>query len=302
VWAAIATARWQYIAANAAISSVTYFLRSLRWRLLLNAEGSFSVGTVFWANMAGYLGNNFLPARAGEVIRSVLIGSRAGVGKAYALTTALGERLIDAIVLVLWGSLLLLGVEQKPHWMGPILQTMAAAALAGGLAIAVLPHAEGLVRRLIDRAPLPERFSRVLLNTIGRVMLGLRAFHDWRRFGGFIALTVIVWVGDAVATIVGARAFGMDFSFRVAMLLLAAMGLSSALPSAPGYVGVYQFVAVEVLTPFGFSRDQALAFILVIQAAGYVVVLLWGLPGLIMMRRVQPVQPSISNDTTALPK
>ena len=72
--------------------------------------------------------------------------------------------------------------------------------------------------------------------------------------------------------------------FATAFLLLAGMGLGSALPSTPGYVGIYQFVAVTVLTPFGFSRDSALALILLLQAMGYVVVLAFGLPGLYRMQ------------------
>ena len=42
---------------------------------------------------------------------------------------------------------------------------------------------------------------------------------------------------------------------------LAALGLASAAPSTPGYVGIYQFVAVSVLAPFGFVREQALVFV-----------------------------------------
>ena len=285
VWRAITAAEWGYVAAGAGITSVTYFLRSLRWRILLNAEGSFGVGTVFWANMAGYLGNNFLPARAGEIIRSVLIGSRSDVGKTFALTTALGERLMDAIALVLWGSVLLLGVEHIPAWMAPVLRTIAAAAVAGAVGVAALPHMEGLARRAIGRLPLPERLRAVAVNAMEQVMLGLKAFHHWGRFGGFAAFTIAIWLLDAAGAMVGARAFGMELPFRVAMLLVAGMGLGSALPSAPGYIGVYQFVAVEVLTPFGFSRDHVLAFILVMQAAGYIVVLIWGLPGLLMLKR-----------------
>ena len=62
------------------------------------------------------------------------------------------------------------------------------------------------------------------------------------------------------------------------------MGLGSALPSTPGYVGVYQFVAVTVLAPFGIGRDSALAYILVLQAVGYVVVLVLGLPGVYVLQ------------------
>ena len=56
-----------------------------------DAEAKFGIGTVFGANMAGYLGNNFLPARAGELLRSVLISRRSSLSKTYVLTTALGE-------------------------------------------------------------------------------------------------------------------------------------------------------------------------------------------------------------------
>ena len=50
-------------------------------------------------------------------------------------------------------------------------------------------------------------------------------------------------------------------------------------------MGIYQFVGVTVLTPFGIGKDAALAFILVQQALGYVVVLALGLPGLYRMQR-----------------
>jgi len=61
------------------------------------------------------------------------------------------------------------------------------------------------------------------------------------------------------------------------------LGLSSALPSTPGYVGIYQFVGITVLQPFGIGRDQALAFILMFQALNYVLVLVYGVPGLYVL-------------------
>ena len=64
----------------------------------------------------------------------------------------------------------------------------------------------------------------------------------------------------------------------MAILLLTGLGLGSALPSTPGYVGIYQFVAVTVLGPMGIAKSQALAFILVVQAYGYIGTLLLGLP------------------------
>jgi uncharacterized membrane protein YbhN (UPF0104 family) len=74
----------------------------------------------------------------------------------------------------------------------------------------------------------------------------------------------------------------------VAFLLIASLGLGSALPSTPGYIGIYQFVAVVVLTPFGFSRTDAIAYILVAQALIYVVIGFWGSLGLWRFRRSRP--------------
>jgi uncharacterized membrane protein YbhN (UPF0104 family) len=77
---------------------------------------------------------------------------------------------------------------------------------------------------------------------------------------------------------------------EVAFLLIVGLGLGSALPSTPGYVGIYQFVAVSVLVPFGFSKTDAVAYILVAQALQYVVMGLWGALGFLNYRRNSPVQ------------
>ena len=288
VWRTIVGARWGFLAAGCGCSCFSFFLRSLRWRILLNAEERLSVGTVFSATMAGYLGNSFLPARAGELVRTLAIGARSSLSKTYILTTALSERLMDAIALVLWSSLILLGTEAKPRWMVDLSRTTALVAGAGALAIALLPHMEGLCR---NRLP---RFA-------GQVLLGVRAFHNVGRLLGFTALTVAIWMTDAFGVMLGAYGLHLHFSFTVAMLLLTGLGLGSALPSTPGYVGIYQFVAVTVLTPFGIGRDAALAYILVAQASAYVVTLALGLPSLYWATASPRCTSSKSPDRTPAP-
>jgi glycosyltransferase 2 family protein len=59
-------------------------------------------------------------------------------------------------------------------------------------------------------------------------------------------------------------------------VFLSALGLSSAISSTPGYIGVYQFAAVTVLAPFGISKSTALVFILISEIANYEVVSFWG--------------------------
>ncbi|MGD0872586.1 MAG: lysylphosphatidylglycerol synthase transmembrane domain-containing protein [Bryobacteraceae bacterium] len=285
VWRTIAGARWGLVVAASAFTCCSFFLRAVRWRILLNAEARLSVGQVFCANMSGYLGNAFLPARAGELVRTLIVSGRSRLSKTYVLTTALSERLMDVVALVLWSSIILLRVDPKPHWMADVSRTTAAVATLGAISIAVLPHTGNLCRGLLERVPLPHKLREVLLHLVDQVLLGMRAFHHVGRFLGFAALTVTIWLSDAAATMICGHGLGLDLSFPVAMLLITAMGLGSALPSTPGYVGIYQFVAVTVLVPFGFRKDAALAFILVAQAMGYVTVLLLGLPCVYVLKR-----------------
>jgi len=285
VWQVITSARWQYLAAGAGISVVSYFVRSLRWRLLLNARGHFSPGTVFWATMAGYMCNSLLPARAGELVRSLIISSQSALSRTYVLTTALTERLMDVIALVLCGSLVLLEVSPKPEWMDQLSRAAAGIATLGALMVAVLPHCEGLIRTVLRRMPIPGFIRERLLGLAEQILLGIRVLHHPGRLLTFTLLTALIWLVDALATIVGSRAFDIHMTFPVSLLLLAGMGLGSALPATPGYVGIYQFVAVTILPPFGIDRNSALAYILVAQALGYAIVVSLGTFGLYRLRR-----------------
>ena len=284
MWALIAGAQWSYLVLCGLTSCLTFLLRSLRWRILLNAEAHLSVGTVFSANMAGYLGNNFLPARAGELVRTFIISSRSKLSKTYVLTTALAERMMDAIALVLWSSVVLLGVHPKPQWLDDASRATTCVAAAGALAVLILPYTGTLCETVIARIPVSAAIRARLLDLATHILTGVRAFHDVRRLAGFLLLTVAIWGMDAAGLMIGARAFHLNVTFPMASLLLCGLGLGSALPSTPGYVGIYQFVAVTVLVPFGIPRDGALAFILVGQAVGYVVVLFLGLPCVLQYR------------------
>jgi uncharacterized membrane protein YbhN (UPF0104 family) len=224
------------------------------------------------------------------VVRSFIISDQSALSKTYVLTTALTERLMDAIALVLCGSVVLLQVHPKPAWMDRVGRTTAAIAALGALMVVVLPRAEGLIQKLLRRMPLPAAIRDRLLGFAGQILLGLRVFHHAGRLLSFTLLTALIWVMDALGTMVGARAFDVHMTFPVAMLLLAGMGLGSALPATPGYVGIYQFAAVTILPPFGIDRNAALALVIVGQALGYTCVLVLGLLGLYKIRRARKVR------------
>jgi hypothetical protein len=108
----------------------------------------------------------------------------------------------------------------------------------------------------------------------------LGAFQKPFQAAGFISLTILIWILDAFGCTIIGYAFRLAITIPQAMLFLAALGLSSSLPSTPGYLGLFQFVAVTILPLFRFSRSEALVFILVIQMMNYLIVLCLGCWGL----------------------
>ena len=287
VWSTLESTQLGYVACMVIISTGSVFLRAMRWRVLLQAGGEVRPATAFWATCAGYFGNNFLPARAGELVRTMMIDAEAGLGRTFVLTTALSERMIDAVTLVFISSVVLLTLPTRPGWYASAARPFAIIGMCGVLGIAILPRLERLWHYLLDRAPVPERFRGKLKHILEQILFGMRAFHDWRRLAAFLGMTAVIWFMDAVGTIIGARSLGLHLNLSMAYLFITGLGLGSALPSTPGYVGIYQFVAVTVLTPFGFPKSGVIAYTLLLQAMQYLSTGIWGMFALLRFRKLK---------------
>jgi len=275
------------LALAAALGLTTLFLRACRWRVLLNAKANVSVSTAFWATSAGYFGNNFLPARAGELVRTYFVSSAAKLELPYVLATAVAERVTDALVLVGVALTVLLTGDVRPSWLAAAAKPVGIVAVVAVIAIALLPFLGSFVEAIVFRLPIRDAWRTRLGAGLHDALAGLRAFHRPWRVTAFFALAAIIWTGDAASTVVSASALGLHITFPAAFLLLASLGLSSALPSTPGYVGIFQFVAVTVLVPFGLSRTDAIAYILTAQALNYVII---GVCGSIALARYRALR------------
>ena len=260
------------------LSCLTLWLRSLRWRVLLNTSEVLPLGTVFWANSLGYLGNNVLPARMGEFMRVEALKRRHEISRSYLLATALIERVMDAGVLVLLTSAALLTIPGLPAELHSASKAFSILSGLGILTLFLLPHAQKQVEQLLTKIP-------KLSGVASRFLDGLRCLHSWSRSFGFLLLTLIIWPIDSYIGVLVADSIGLDLQFQTSMVVLAALGLSSAIPSTPGYVGVFQFVAVSVMRPFGIASSPAIAWILIYQAINYVVQTTFGLIGFAVLSK-----------------
>ena len=272
--------RPQYMVLVFVLGSCSIFLRGLRWGVLLSAQKKIKPLIMFWATSIGYLGNTFLPARAGEVIRSIMLGSRENVSKSYVFATAITERILDVIILVLIGVFSIPAIGSIPDWLGSAMRLMGIVGVVALLILFLAPRFSGYYIQFAKWLPLPEKIKVPFISFLNEFLLGAQAFLNPRRAAGFMGYSAALWFLDATGTIMMSYALNLHFSYAQAFVLLLAMGLSSAIPSTPGYVGIYQYVAVTLLPLYAISRSQSLAFILTLQAVNTLVILVWGLIGL----------------------
>ena len=274
---ALYNAQYIYLPIIFFLSSVSFLLRALRLRVLLASEKKLPIPHVFWANMAGYLGNNILPARAGELVRTVYLAQQNNISVPYVLAIGLVERLMDLIALIVLGSLALSSMDVIPPIFQNTLRGVFIAGTIGVLSIFIIPYFGQPLGRLASSIPmLNEAYKIKLKYFLQQFLGGLKSLQNNTRIVQFIGFTALIWLLDAAIIVLTAYALNVQLLLSQAFVLLAALGLSSAIPSTPGYIGIYQFVAVTILAPFGISKADALAFIIISQIFGYLVIGFWG--------------------------
>lgn len=279
VWGTIRGAKGAYLGLGLVLTLFNLGMRGLRWGVLLSAEKKIPALTMFWAAAVGYLGNLVLPARAGEVLRSAALSRKTKLSLAYIFATALTERVLDVLILVLIAVISAPSLEMLPDWMRQAMPVMAVLGVAAVGVLIAAPRFEPLLIRLIQKTPVPVHWKDGILRFLNRFLMGGKAFLHPARAGGFLAFSAIIWLVDGFIAIVVSRGLGLNFTIAEVMLFLVGLGLSSAIPSTPGYVGVYQFVAVTLLPLFGATKSQALTFMLILQATSVVIVVASGLAG-----------------------
>ena len=266
------------------LGSANLLVRAARWRVLLSAAGHVPFGLTFWIMVVGYLGNSILPMRAGDLGRSYLIGRRAGMGGTFALATTLAERVMDAGFLVVVGGTALVGHPAIPVGLSRGLAVLAAASLVALIGLlAVPPVWDRLASRLEAIPRLTAPFGRLRRRWLDRFFEGLASIRHPGRMLLYLALTLAVWLADAGVTMLVAWALGASISLEAALVLLAALGIASAIPLTPGQIGVFQWVAASVIGSYGVAREPAVLLALSLQALSYLVLLTWGSAGILRL-------------------
>ena len=254
-----------------------------RWRLLYHPdERSAPYARLTAALMIGYLFNTVLPLRTGEIVRATVLRATAGLPVPRTLSTILVEKVLDTMALIAMIGLILPFIT-LPAGLADGARIVAV--VFGGLFVVVLAAAlrpevaRGLVARLLPLAP--ARLRPAVTRISDQVLDGLVPLRRREVAPGIVLWTVLSWAGNVVSTYLFMGSFGLWLPFTAPTLLVDATNLGMTVPSAPGYVGVYEAIAKETLRVFAVAPDTAFAFATFLHAVGFLPLALLGLISII---------------------
>lgn len=274
------------VAAPAHIWSI--HIRALRWRHLARGVTSAEVGQSFRATAVGYMANNVLPLRMGEVIRAWYLGRETRSSTTALLGTLIVERTFDLVFILILAAVLVGAEGARRAGLDPFGVLLPLLLLMGGIVgvIVALRLAPESTLRLAHRIMgifLPNRFrarAEHLLNQIAAGLSGLRSGRDlaWVCFHS----ALLWWVCIALTFWAALRAVGIDLGgpvqeFMTAGRVMVWVGFAVALPSAPGFFGPFHAACRAALVPLGVPKAQALALGTLAQATFWITITALGL-------------------------
>ncbi|MCP4868325.1 MAG: flippase-like domain-containing protein [Proteobacteria bacterium] len=286
---------------------VVLSLKAVRWNVVLEsvphehglprtntAEDPPARWLVFDALFLGYFGNYVLPAKLGELGRSLLYSRRARVPFPSVIATIVFERFLDALTLIVFFYITLMFLPATlPDWVGEGAQILTVASIGGLIVLWFLwlrlprdGNADGLMGKV---AGIAAKFRE-----------GLGVMQQRSVAGKAAGWTAVIWALECWSVWICIRAFGFEAEglWTAAVLQTVISSFAIAAPTAPAGLGIHQWVSVLIMSEvFGVPKDDALAISLIVTGA----VIFWTVPlGLFGLARQGASLAELQGDVAAV--
>jgi uncharacterized protein (TIRG00374 family) len=263
--------------------------RGARWRALLAPIAPLPYRRVLGYTFIGYLANNVLPARLGELVRSHALGEGENLSRTTVLGTVVVERIVDTVIVVGLAALAVVVLSVRG--------ALSSAVLLGGAFVALLLLALAVAMAL-HRLPGADRVAAYaarwpqLVELGRRLRDGLAVAARPRTMGAALAFSALAWAASIVSFLAAGQAVGVELSLSQGALLASGVALATIVPSGPGYLGTFELTAVGIASTFGVARESGFALALLVHALILAVTSFGGVVALVVRRRRGAGEPA----------
>lgn len=279
---------YQYLVLAVLLLLVSLFSRAQRWRILLQpVSPTIRYWPVYAALNVGYMINNILPLRMGEIFRAYFLGKNENISKSSALATIIVERLIDTVAILIF-LVVTLFFFPFPDWIrNGLFYVGSGVIVLLGFLIGLLVNTTGtlkLLSRLLK--PFPNKFSEGILHVVESFSGGLEILRSSRHYLTILGHTVFLEFTYVLSVWLTLLAFNLvtpaypsiaGNPILASSVLLIIITLGIGLPSAPGAVGTFHGIVAFGVSLFGVSNEIALGVAIVLHLANYIPLTLLGL-------------------------
>jgi hypothetical protein len=271
IWAALRAANYVWLVPALGAYFLGVAVRAVRWDYLLRSIVRVSSIQLFPIVVIGYMANNVLPLRAGELVRSYALSSRYKVRKTAAIATIAIERLFDGLTMLLFIILASLSVALTSDLRNVVyLASALFVILTVGLLILVFAPTfrDRAMTWFVNR--LPPGIGRRVQRMAGSFIDGLGILRRKGELFSVLLTSILAWLCEASMYLLIAEGFNLDLSLPEVLLVTAVANLATIIPSSPGYIGPFEAGVLLVLSgALGYSREVALSYAIVVHAALY---------------------------------
>jgi glycosyltransferase 2 family protein len=286
-WQHVRAANIPLLVLSALTATFIFALRVPRWRIILPAQPGrrLPFKALFESIIIGQMMTNVVPGRAGELARPYALMKSEKVPFSTGVASVVVDRVFDGIVVLL---LLLVAVLDPTFPKGASLNGRSISSfamigtvglvigLAGLFTLVLFPATFIQSARWMARLIIP-KLEEPVAGFLERFAAGLTILRDPRRFLLAFMWTVVHWVVCAVSYWIGYRAIGLDAPFMSAIFVQSLIVLSVAVPSSPGFVGVFEGAAFLGLSVYGVPKEIAVAWAIAYHVASYIPVTVLGI-------------------------
>jgi dolichyl-phosphate beta-glucosyltransferase len=267
--AALRHAHPNLFAVGVVLMVIAYLLRGGRWLIW---ESSLSYWDSLRVILIGYMGNNVLPARLGEILRAHCAAAKMdnARGRTAALASIAAERILDGLVLAVFGivGMALVPIDRRLR-LSLFAVSLVFAALASALVLSI--HFHERIRSWIAAAnhKFPGHVTAFVQNKSSHFLNGLLPLGTWPRLLAAIGATATIWLFEIGSYYFSGLAVWDGMTPRIALLFLVVVNFASLIPLTIGGIGTIEAVALPFLVSAGVSSYPALAMILLQHAGQY---------------------------------
>lgn len=284
-WQQVRQADYVWLLPGIGVYFLAVWARAWRWHYLLRPLKSVPTRTMFPIVAIGYMGNNIYPARAGEVLRAVILKRKEGVAVSASLATIIVERIFDGVVMLAFifvnlgelaeiggGLVAGLSIQQIAFW-GSLLFL---GALAAFLLAAMFPGATQRLLSWFTARLVSERFRDRVLEVGNRFLGGLEALRSPFEVLMVFVSSLVIWLLETGKYWFVMHAFNFEVSFFALMLMNGVVNLATTIPSAPGYIGTFDAPGIAILEAYGVPKEVATSYTFVLHIALWLPITLLG--------------------------